>query len=120
MKQTTWHRNLNAKGKNRWSYNPGNGQIQCECVYSKNTGTKQPSGKKFKACLLGAKRSVFAWFKADAVLVNEDVPPVPANAVRIRFNPKLGQTCFQTNDGTRVDFMHEAWGLNNEECWAII
>ena len=118
--QITWHRNLNAKHGNAWSYNVGNGATQAQIVYSQNTTAKQPSGKKFDACLLGGKRGVFAWFKCASVLVNESAPPLPANAVQIRFNPQAGQKYFQTNDGVRVDFMRESWGMADGTCWAIL
>ena len=116
----TWHRNLSATNGNRWSFNAGNGATQCQTIYSANTTAKQPSGKKFDACLAGGNRAVFAWFKTASVLVNENVPEIPADAVQIRFNPKVGQRYFQTNDGVRVDFMRQVWGKADGTCWAII
>ena len=119
--KTTWHRNLNATGGNAWSFNAGTGATQCKAIYSANTTAKQPSGKKFDACIAGTgSRSVFAWFKADAIAVNENVPAIPADAVQIRFNPKNGQRFFQTNDGVRVDFMRQVWGKADGTCWAIL
>tara|TARA_R110002020_G_scaffold330688_2_gene546312 strand:+ start:335 stop:694 length:360 start_codon:yes stop_codon:yes gene_type:complete len=117
----TWHRNLNARQGNAWSYNTGDGATQCATVYSASVTIKQPSGKKFNQCVAGlGARGVFAWFKASNVLVNSDVPPMPDCAVQIRFNPKAGQRYFQTNDGTRVDTLRHAWGMADGTCWAII
>jgi len=116
----TWHRNLNARQGNAWSFNLGNGATQCATVFSTGVTIKQPSGKKFDQCLAGGNRGVFAWFRAENLLVNDDTPDVPAEAVRIRFNPKAGHRHFQTDDGRRVDTLSAAWGLSDGTCWAII
>jgi len=92
---------------------------QADCVYSLNTEIKQPKGKAFVECILGGKRSVFAWFNARELII-DDVPDIPDNAVRIRFNPKMGDCFFHAEGIGRVDFLREAWGSGNGECWGVL
>ena len=120
IKMTTFHRNLNATNGNKWSFNDGNGATQAKRIYANKVTVKQPSGKKFEQCLLGGNRAVFAWFKSKTVVIESAVPQLAQDAVRIRFNPKLGHKCFQTENGHRVDFMREVWCEANGECWAKI
>jgi hypothetical protein len=118
--KATFHRNLNATNGNAWSFVFQGKATQAKTIYACNVSVKQPSGKKFDAVIAGTgNRSVFAWFKSGNVSPNDSTPVSPG-AVRIRFNPKLGQTCFQTDDGTRVDFMFQVWCLENGECYATI
>ena len=116
MKQTTFHRNLNAK-ETAWSYNEGNGAIQVSSLYAENVSIKQPSGKKFIACLNGTgNRAVFAWFRCLKVIL--DSVELPDNAQRVNFNPKNGDRFFHIN-GKRVDRLSRVWCLPNGQCYAI-
>ena len=115
--KTTFHRNLNAKDGNMWSFNVGQGATQAREIYAVDVSIKQPSGKKFEQCLQGAKRAVFAWFKTSQI--STTCPPLPVNAIRIRFNPKNGDKFFHV-DGKRVDHMRQVWAMNDGTCWAII
>lgn len=117
--RVTFHRNLSGTNGNAWSFVFNGKATQAKTIYATDVSVKQPSGKKFAVTLGGGKRSVYAWFRADDIDTNvaRDISP---DAVRIRFNPKLGQTYFQTNEGERVDFMHQVWCLENGECFAVI
>ena len=138
--QTTFHRNLNAKGK-AWSYVKNGKATQAKSIFAQFVTVKQPSGKKFEQCLAGGKRGVFAWFKSDEVWADGQrvghepkhnfqrvaaqvwgnyTPEIPDHAVRIRFNPKNGQKFFQTEDGQRVDKMTHVWCTESGECYATI
>jgi hypothetical protein len=116
--QTTFHRNLNAKGK-AWSFVQNGKATQAKSIFAQFVTVKQPSGKKFEQCLAGGKRGVFAWFKSDEVWA-DCTPDIPDHAVRIRFNPKHGQKFFQTEDGQRVDKMTHVWCTESGECYATI
>lgn len=116
--KATFHRNLSATGGNAWSFVANGKATQAATIYAEGVTVKQPSGKKFDACLAGGKRGVFAWFKSNDVRPNEN-PPMPDNAVRIRFNPKNGDKFFHANGG-RVDAIGAVWCLENGECWGVI
>ena len=114
----TFHRNLNAKGGNKWSFKANGGSAtQAQTLVASDVTIKQPSGKKFEHCLQGGKRGVFAWFKTTSLEINApcDVPP---HAKRVRFNPKRGDKYFMM-DGERVDFLAQAWMTASGECYAI-
>ena len=122
----TAHRNLNAKSSNAtWSFydlgiKPKRTQPASALILQTVT-VKQPSGKKFQATLRGGKRSVYAWFKSESleVLESSDCLPIPANAVRVRFNPRNGDRFFHAN-GERVDAMRTVYLLSTGECYAIL
>ena len=139
--KATFHRNLNAKNGNAWSYVVDGKATQAKSIFAQFVTVKQPSGKKFEACLTGGNRGVFAWLKSNEVWANgkrvghepkhnfqrvaaqvwdDYTPDIPDNAVRIRFNPKNGQKFFQTEDGAKVDSMTQVWCKENGECWAIL
>ena len=114
----TFHRNLNAKNGNKWSFKLGSSKTsQARCIYAERVNIKQPSGKSFERCLQGGNRSVFAWFKAESILTDKPFI-VPENAKRVRFNPKKGELFFSI-DGKRVDFLERAWLTDKGECFAI-
>ena len=123
----TAHRNLNAKSDSAtWSFydlsiKPKRTQPASALILQSVT-VKQPSGKKFLACVdEGKKRSVFTWFKSESleVLESSDCLPIPANAVRVRFNPRNGDRFFHAN-GERVDAMRTVYLLSTGECYAIL
>ena len=125
----TAHRNLNAKSDSAtWSFydlsiKPKRTQPASALILQSVT-IKQPSArnKKFLACVdEGKKRSVFTWFKAESleVLENSDSLEIPANAVRVRFNPRNGDRFFHV-DGRRVDAMQTVYLLSTGECFAIL
>ena len=122
----TAHRNLNARDSHStWSFydrsilphrvTPASGLIL------QNVTVKQPSGRKFEATMRGEKRAVFTWFKSESleVLESSDSLPIPANAVRVRFNPRNGDRFFHV-DGQRIDAMKTVFLLSTGECFAII
>ena len=123
----TAHRNLNAKSSNAtWSFYDRSilpHRVQpASALILQNVTVKQPSGKKFLACVdEGKKRSVFTWFKSESleVLESSDCLPIPANAVRVRFNPRNGDRFFHAN-GERVDAMQTVYLLSTGECFAIL
>ena len=83
---------------------------------------KQPSGKKFLACVdEGKKRAVFTWFKSENLvqLDSSESTQIPANAVRVRFNPRNGDRFFHV-DGRRIDAMKTVYLLSTGECFAIL
>ena len=108
----TAHRNLNAKSnRETWSFYDRSilpHRVQpASALILQSVTVKQPSGKKFLACVdEGKKRSVFTWFKSESleVLESSDCLPIPANAVRVRFNPRNGARFFHAN-GERVAAM---------------
>ena len=117
----TFHRNLNGKDGAAWSIvaPSEDGKRKASAVatcYAETVKVKQPSGVKFERCLAGAKRAVFAWFKAAEV--EQLTPPLASDAQRVRFNPKAGDTFFHI-DGQRVDSLSQVWCLENGECWAV-
>lgn len=114
----TFHRNLNAKNGNMWSYVQSGKSTQAKTLHAVDVLIKQPSGKKFDACLNGSKRAVFAWFKAQSVDVNLPVE-IPSNAVRVRFNPKNGDKFFHVN-GERVESLREVFLNAAGECWGVL
>ena len=123
----TAHRNLNAKSdRETWSYYdksilPLRTQPASALILQDVT-VKQPSGKKFLACVdEGKKRSVFTWFRAESleILDSSDSLPIPANAVRVRFNPRNGDRFFHAN-GERVDAMRTVYLLSTGECYATL
>ena len=116
--KATFHRNLNAKAGNAWSFVVSGKATQAQTVYAQGVTVKQPSGKKFEQCLAGGKRGVFAYFKSEQVAPNVACE-IPANAIRVRFNPKNGDRFFHV-DGQRVDAMRQVWCAANGECWAVI
>ena len=116
--KTTIHRNLNA-GVEKWSFCQPKA-TRARCLVAHNVTAKQPSGKKFETCLAGGKRGVFAWFKtSEPIDICPENPFVPANAVRVRFNPKAGDLFFHI-DGERVDNFETVYFLDSGECWVIL
>ena len=122
MRQCRWHRNLNAKPPYAWSYSwMGEPMRQAKWIYSQNVTIKQPSGNSFEQCLAGGKRAVFAWFKCEWVLTDEDVAvPNFDKLTRVRFNPKQGDENFYTSLHGKVDKLTEAYGTPDGECWAVV
>ena len=127
MKRPTMrvHRNLFSlrnKAIPPWSYYAANSK-HTQGAYSlvlDNVTIKQPSGKKFIACVEnGAKRSVFTWFRGECVEMNPTGVEIPPTAERIFFNPKKQDLYFHTSDGTRVDHMSRVWLTPEGECWAL-
>ena len=123
----TAHRNLNAKdSSSTWSfYNRSILPHRVEsasAIIMQNVTVKQPSGKKFLACVdEGKKRAVFTWFKSENLvqLDSSESTQIPANAVRVRFNPRNGDRFFHV-DGRRVDAMKTVYLLPTGECFAIL
>ena len=122
----TAHRNLNAKSISAtWSYYDRSilpHRVQpASALILQSVTIKQPSGKKFQTTLRGGKRSVYAWFKSENLvpLDSSDSPKIPANAVRVRFNPRNGDRFFHV-DGRRVDAMQTVYLLSTGECFAIL
>ena len=123
----TAHRNLNAKdSSSTWSfYNRSILPHRVEsasAIIMQNVTVKQPSGKKFLDCVdNGKKRAVFTWFKSENLvpLDSSDSPKIPANAVRVRFNPRNGDRFFHV-DGRRIDAMKTVYLLSTGECFAVL
>ena len=123
----TAHRNLNAKdSSSTWSfYNRSILPHRVEsasAIIMQNVTVKQPSGKKFLDCVdNGKKRAVFTWFKSENLvqLDSSESTQIPANAVRVRFNPRNGDRFFHV-DGRRVDAMKTVYLLPTGECFAIL
>jgi len=123
----TAHRNLNAKSdRETWSFydlsiKPKRTQ-PASVLILQNVTVKQPSGQKFLACVdEGKKRSVFTWFRAESleILESSENLQIPANALRVRFNPRNGDRFFHV-DGRRVDAMQTVYLLSTGECYAIL
>ena len=123
----TAHRNLNAKSdRETWSFydlsiTPKRTQPASALILQSVT-IKQPSGKKFLACVdEGKKRSVFTWFRAESLETRKkyQLVTIPKNAVRIRFNPRNGDRFFHI-DGKRIDAMETVYLLSTGECFAIL
>jgi len=113
------YRNLNATGLDRWSIQLNTQPVDhAECIYAENVTIKQPSGKKFNQCLAGGNRAVFAWFKSDNA-ITDNIPGLPANAVRINFNPKNGDQWFHVA-GVKVDFIKKCYLLNDGTAWGVL
>tara|TARA_R110000751_G_scaffold270640_1_gene370426 strand:- start:252 stop:635 length:384 start_codon:yes stop_codon:yes gene_type:complete len=113
------YRNLNAKGSDRWSLKLGTQPVDhAECIYAENVTIKQPSGQGFTKCLAGGHRAVFAWFKSDNA-ITDNIPALPANAVRINFNPKNGDQWFHVN-GVKVDTLKQCYLLNDGTAWGVL
>ena len=123
----TAHRNLNAKSdRETWSFYDRSilpHRVQpASALILQNVTVKQPSGKKFLACVdEGKKRSVFTWFRAESLETRKkyQLVTIPANAVRVRFNPRNGDRFFHAN-GERVDAMRTVYLLSTGECYAIL
>ena len=114
-----FYRNLNGRNGVAWSIKDGSNPVQhAAAIYAESVSIKQPSGKAFEQCLEGGHRAVCAWFKSDSVQT-DDIPPIPSDAVRVRFNPKEGQRCFSV-DGVRVDSLHRVWCDDSGQCFAIV
>tara|TARA_R100001594_G_scaffold6095_2_gene17877 strand:- start:4262 stop:4615 length:354 start_codon:yes stop_codon:yes gene_type:complete len=114
-----FYRNLNAKGGDMWSIQLNGEPVnRAICIYAENVSIKQPSGKKFEQCLAGAKRAVFAWFKAENATVN-NIPALPAEAVRINFNPKNNDKYFHVA-GVKVDFLKQCYLLDDGTAWGVL
>ena len=114
-----FYRNLNGKNGVKWSIQHGSTPVQhATALYAEDVSIKQPSGKAFDRCVNGGKRAVFAWFKSDTVQT-DDIPPIPSDAVRVRFNPTEGQRCFSVN-GVRVDSLQRVWCDETGQCFAVI
>ena len=123
----TAHRNLNAKSdRETWSFydlsiTPKRTQPASALILQSVT-IKQPSGKKFLACVdEGKKRSVFTWFRAESLETRKkyQLVTIPENAVRVRFNPRNGDRFFHA-DGKRIDAMRTVYLLSTGECYAIL
>jgi len=116
------HRNLHSKPDDgrAWSYyGPGSKHVQhTGAMILDNVTVKQPSGKAFNRTMAGGKRAVFTWFKSDSVHIGTTEHP-PANAVRVRFNPRNGDRFFHI-DGKRVDYMRRVWLTAGGESYATI
>ena len=113
------YRNLNATGLNKWSIQLNSQPVnRATCIYAENVTIKQPSGKKFNQCLAGGNRAVFAWFKSDNA-ITDNIPDLPANAVRINFNPKNGDQWFHVA-GVKVDFIKQCYLLNDGTAWGVL
>ena len=123
----TAHRNLNAKdSSSTWSfYNRSILPHRVEsasAIIMHDVTVKQPSGKKFLDCVdNGKKRAVFTWFKSENLvqLDSSESTQIPANAVRVRFNPRNGDRFFHV-DGRRVDAMQTVYLLSTGECFAVL
>jgi len=114
-----FYRNLNASrtgSGNHWSVYRGKALSHAPALYACDVSIKQPSGKAFEQCLKGGSRSVFAWMKANRV--STELPAMPGNAQRVRFNPKQGDTCFNIN-GRRVDTLSQVWLTSAGQCYGI-
>jgi hypothetical protein len=75
-----------------------------------------PSNKKFRRCLAGGARSVFAWFNAESYTAS--VGTVPPNAERIQFNPTTGAECFHI-DGVRFEGAPVVYLLSDGTAYAV-
>jgi len=105
---------------NRWSFKlnkPGETVSYAVTLMALNVRIKQPAGIAFQECLQGGYRAVFAWFKSGNLQVNPELS-IPAEARRIRFNPKTGDKWFHI-DGIKVDFLSQAWLDADGNAWGI-
>jgi hypothetical protein len=123
----TAHRNLNAKSDlETWSFydlsiKPKRTQ-PASALILQNVTIKQPSGKKFLACVdEGKKRSVFTWFRAESLETRKkyQLVTIPEDAARVRFNPRNGDRFFHV-DGRRIDAMKTVYLLSTGECFATL
>ena len=108
------HRNLNAKDQDSlWSYYPKGAKRVAHTgqLTAYGVSFKQPSGKKFEQTLLGGKRAVFAWIRAESFTLAPSA--IPSNWEELRFNPKRGHQYFQDSAGRKIDFASAVMLANN-------
>ena len=107
-----------------WSYKlskPGEPGSYAVTLTARNVTIKHGAGQVFEDCIHkrnGGYRAVFAWFKSDNLKVNPELS-IPAEARRIRFNPKRGERVF-TIDGEKIDFLRQAWLDADGNAWGIV
>ena len=112
------HRNLNAKDQDSlWSYYPKGAKRVAHTgqLTAYGVSFKQPSGKKFEQTLLGGKRAVFAWIRAESFTLAPSA--IPSEWEELRFNPKRGHQYFQDSAGQRIDSASAVMLANNGKAY---
>ena len=100
---------------------PGEPVSYAVTLTARNVTIKHGAGQVFEDCIHkrnGGYRAVFAWFHSDNLKVNPELS-IPAEARRIRVNPKRGERFF-TIDGEKIDFLRQAWLDADGNAWGIV
>ena len=112
-----FHKNLH---KGQWTMSgTGCPATHLDAVYLRDVACKQPNpaNKKVITVRNGGKRSVHCWIWSSDWTT--DMPPMPAHAKRVLYNPKRGDKFFHI-EGKQVDELSQVWLRADGTCWAVL